>query len=409
MPARASRGVYSPLEPQEAGAPVLLFFIRHTHRGYGNTPDLHSLPEHPAVSPLADFLLYDVGTGLSLTTAARGGPQAHFSSFYAYFNCRNVLPALQKRQPRPPPPVLLAMAVLELLEQGAAPPTSAAAACSRRPLRAQALSPRSPPGAASLASAPRRARRRGPRAPQPRLLHVVQRPPPRRRPAPPPAPHPPGHAPAAAAASAQPCKRKRGRPAKAPSKLDAGRVERVMLWRFLLNLLEEPRAAPAPAPCIHWVRREEGLFRITNTEWLARLWGRRHGNPLMTYEKMARAMRRKLSSLDIDVQFFFLELIPPSLQYVLRFAHCAVHKLELLSQHGSMTLHYTISLVESNGKLPHSSPDTKRGQVEPLAHDPEWIKNGSHQHHHHHHHHHHQDNTLETCGDVGVTTKMKRV
>ncbi|XP_067014491.2 uncharacterized protein [Anabrus simplex] len=88
-------------------------------------------------------------------------------------------------------------------------------------------------------------------------------------------------------ADPEPTKKKRGRPAKIANKTDIGRVERVMLWRFLLNLLEDPRNAP----CIHWVKREEGIFRILNTDWLARLWGRRHGNPRMTYEKMARAMR----------------------------------------------------------------------------------------------------------------------
>ncbi|KDR14118.1 uncharacterized protein LOC110834832 [Zootermopsis nevadensis] len=85
-----------------------------------------------------------------------------------------------------------------------------------------------------------------------------------------------------------PTKKKRGRPAKITNKVDeGGRIERVMLWRFLLNLLEDPRNSP----CIHWVQRDEGIFRILNTDWLARLWGRRHGNPRMTYEKMARAMR----------------------------------------------------------------------------------------------------------------------
>lgn len=67
----------------------------------------------------------------------------------------------------------------------------------------------------------------------------------------------------------------------------AGKIERVMLWRFVLNLLEEP----GNAACIHWLNRDEGIFRILNTDWLARIWGRRHGNPRMTYEKMARAMR----------------------------------------------------------------------------------------------------------------------
>lgn len=69
--------------------------------------------------------------------------------------------------------------------------------------------------------------------------------------------------------------------------VSGGRIERVMLWRFLLNLLEDSRNSQ----CIHWVQRDEGIFRIVNTDWLARLWGRRHGNPRMTYEKMARAMR----------------------------------------------------------------------------------------------------------------------
>ncbi|XP_049951257.1 uncharacterized protein LOC126458335 isoform X2 [Schistocerca serialis cubense] len=98
-----------------------------------------------------------------------------------------------------------------------------------------------------------------------------------------------GLSPAVAAASeaTQDARKKRGRPAKPASKADAGRVERVMLWRFLLNLLEDPRNEP----CIHWVNRDQGIFRILNTDWLARLWGRRHGNPRMTYEKMARAMR----------------------------------------------------------------------------------------------------------------------
>jgi Ets-domain len=42
------------------------------------------------------------------------------------------------------------------------------------------------------------------------------------------------------------------------------------------------------------VSREEGIFRIINTDLLARMWGRRHGNPCMTYEKLARAMRLAL-------------------------------------------------------------------------------------------------------------------
>ena len=62
-------------------------------------------------------------------------------------------------------------------------------------------------------------------------------------------------------------------------------------------MLEDPKNSP----CIHWVQREEGIFRILNTDWLARLWGRRHGNPRMTYEKMARAMRLAITIIIIII------------------------------------------------------------------------------------------------------------
>ncbi|CAB3380098.1 Hypothetical predicted protein [Cloeon dipterum] len=83
--------------------------------------------------------------------------------------------------------------------------------------------------------------------------------------------------------------RKRGRPAKAATLKgkEPGRIERVFLWKFLLELLEDPTMRN----CLRWLSREEGIFRILNTDLLARLWGRRHGNPGMTYEKLARAMR----------------------------------------------------------------------------------------------------------------------
>lgn len=57
--------------------------------------------------------------------------------------------------------------------------------------------------------------------------------------------------------------------------------------------------------CLRWVSREEGIFRIINTDLLARMWGRRHGNPCMTYEKLARAMRLALS-----IYFFFMSKGP---------------------------------------------------------------------------------------------------
>lgn len=82
--------------------------------------------------------------------------------------------------------------------------------------------------------------------------------------------------------------KKRGRPSfKNINKPSIKKSKRVLLWKFIYDLVEDPETDDY----IRWVDRKEGVFQIINSEWLARTWGRNHGNPKMTYEKMARAMR----------------------------------------------------------------------------------------------------------------------
>lgn len=42
---------------------------------------------------------------------------------------------------------------------------------------------------------------------------------------------------------------------------------------------------------VRWEDKEKQLFRIVNTEEIARLWGNHKGNGHMTYANMSRTMR----------------------------------------------------------------------------------------------------------------------
>ncbi|NWU95439.1 SPIC factor, partial [Upupa epops] len=62
----------------------------------------------------------------------------------------------------------------------------------------------------------------------------------------------------------------------------------------LFEYLHESLYDPAMANCIQWVDKPNGIFQFVskNKEKLAELWGERKGNrKLMTYQKMARALR----------------------------------------------------------------------------------------------------------------------
>ncbi|XP_069982026.1 protein bric-a-brac 1, partial [Penaeus vannamei] len=63
---------------------------------------------------------------------------------------------------------------------------------------------------------------------------------------------------------------------------------RVLLWRFLLDLLHNPRYSPI---YIRWLDRPAGIFRIMESDMVAQLWGMARKNNNMNYEKMSRGMR----------------------------------------------------------------------------------------------------------------------
>ncbi|KAK5967221.1 PNT domain-containing protein [Trichostrongylus colubriformis] len=60
------------------------------------------------------------------------------------------------------------------------------------------------------------------------------------------------------------------------------------LWEFIRDALKDPITCPS---VVRWEDPIEGVFRIVESEKLARLWGERKNNTKMTYEKLSRAMR----------------------------------------------------------------------------------------------------------------------
>ncbi|KJH43386.1 Ets-domain protein [Dictyocaulus viviparus] len=60
------------------------------------------------------------------------------------------------------------------------------------------------------------------------------------------------------------------------------------LWEFIRDALKNPITCPS---VVRWEDPIEGVFRIVESEKLARLWGERKNNTKMTYEKLSRAMR----------------------------------------------------------------------------------------------------------------------
>ncbi|XP_070558896.1 transcriptional regulator ERG-like [Ptychodera flava] len=89
----------------------------------------------------------------------------------------------------------------------------------------------------------------------------------------------------------EPPVRKRGRPPK-PKQFDKPKVKKChpILWRFLLENLNDPKMSD----CLTWVNKKNGIFKFESSrkEDIARKWGEQKGNrKLMTYQKMARALR----------------------------------------------------------------------------------------------------------------------
>lgn len=68
------------------------------------------------------------------------------------------------------------------------------------------------------------------------------------------------------------------------SRLAAGSGQ-IQLWQFLLELLNDTNQA-----CIAW-EGENGEFKLTDPDEVARRWGERKSKPNMNYDKLSRALR----------------------------------------------------------------------------------------------------------------------
>lgn len=58
------------------------------------------------------------------------------------------------------------------------------------------------------------------------------------------------------------------------------------MWQFLLELLDDPTAKQ----CIIW-DGQDGEFKLTDPDEVARRWGERKSKPNMNYDKLSRALR----------------------------------------------------------------------------------------------------------------------
>lgn len=63
----------------------------------------------------------------------------------------------------------------------------------------------------------------------------------------------------------------------------------VHLWQFLKELLMCPTSYQN---AIRWLDRYKGIFKIEDSAYVARLWGRRKNRPAMNYDKLSRSIRQ---------------------------------------------------------------------------------------------------------------------
>lgn len=59
------------------------------------------------------------------------------------------------------------------------------------------------------------------------------------------------------------------------------------LWEFLMEIL----LTNEYQPILKWTDKENGVFKIVDSEALARFWGEYRRKPKMNYDKMSRAIR----------------------------------------------------------------------------------------------------------------------
>ncbi|XP_052235777.1 DNA-binding protein D-ETS-4-like isoform X2 [Dreissena polymorpha] len=62
----------------------------------------------------------------------------------------------------------------------------------------------------------------------------------------------------------------------------------IQLWQFLKLLLLDG----GYTDCIRWMDKSKGIFKIENSNRVARLWGKRKNRPAMNYDKLSRSIRQ---------------------------------------------------------------------------------------------------------------------
>lgn len=67
-----------------------------------------------------------------------------------------------------------------------------------------------------------------------------------------------------------------------------GSSSNIHLWQFVKELLNQPQHSG----CIHWVDREQGIFKIVDSVRVAELWGKRKNRPAMNFDKLSRSLRQ---------------------------------------------------------------------------------------------------------------------
>lgn len=77
------------------------------------------------------------------------------------------------------------------------------------------------------------------------------------------------------------------KPKKKPRKPYSTKSGKPRLYRFLKDILNDPKQYP----CIEWVNKSTGTFKFLDSSEVARLWGFRKNKPAMKYENFARSLR----------------------------------------------------------------------------------------------------------------------
>ena len=98
------------------------------------------------------------------------------------------------------------------------------------------------------------------------------------------------------------------------------------LWQFLLQVLVENKHPTI----IRWTSKQEGTFKVIDSEGLAKLWGSHKNRPEMNYDKMSRAMRYYYNKN-------LLDKVPRRLYYQFKYSSKWWERLEAFDPSFKMT------------------------------------------------------------------------